>query len=355
MIHGAIRLRGIGDGGSAKRARPPIMAVANPSRVMTGAEANLMRSGKGFDRRESGLPPLWQFSVSCRIPTHWKLRNTEEAQKGYGFEIKRTSDGDADTGDYSVASPPPRENKPFFPLGGGGGARATTKVSPPSPRHSLFLACRSSACQAIVHRLRFFREFFAGLRFVLAREERGPRPPTGVSARGGGLPASLERAGSGQEYRSRARREGRVVWEKGVKILGKSSESRVTGFGAVDRRQKRRRRTLASAAGGRSPLEADTWASISPRSDVPETVKEGTEGTETPAGTTGLGDQEAHAARGGVEGNGGFLRASQSDYRVPQPPGHHDAESICNKQRRFRWGGGRGGGGVSNKEEHRST
>jgi len=55
-----------------------------------------------------GLPPLWQFSVSCRIPTHWKLRNTEEAQKGYGFEIKRTLGGD---GVPCVA--PPRENKPF--------------------------------------------------------------------------------------------------------------------------------------------------------------------------------------------------------------------------------------------------
>lgn len=61
-----------------------------------------------------GLPPLWQFSVSCRIPTHWKLRNTEEAQKGYGFEIKRTLGGDGASARASaVCSATPRENKPF--------------------------------------------------------------------------------------------------------------------------------------------------------------------------------------------------------------------------------------------------
>lgn len=54
---------------------------------------------------------------------------------------------------------------------------------------------------------------------------------------------------------------------------------------------------------------------VSAFSDVPETAKERTKGKETPTGTTGTGDQEAHAARGGVESNGGFFRASQSDYR----------------------------------------
>lgn len=58
---------------------------------------------------------MWQFSVSCRIPTHWKLRNTEEAQKGYGFEIKRTLGGDGapGSGEHMLCVAPPRENKPF--------------------------------------------------------------------------------------------------------------------------------------------------------------------------------------------------------------------------------------------------
>ena len=106
---------------------------------------------------ESGLPPLWQFSVSCRIPTHWKLRNTEEAQKGYGFEIKRTSDGDADTGDYSVTPPPPRENKPFFPLGGGGASVPRQRC-----RHRAAAPFGLSAVPVPGHRvpLRFFAANF---------------------------------------------------------------------------------------------------------------------------------------------------------------------------------------------------
>lgn len=74
--------------------------------------------GKEKDRAKGstaliGLPPLWQFSVSCRIPTHWKLRNTEEAQKGYGFEIKRTLGGDDVPASNECCVAPPRENKPF--------------------------------------------------------------------------------------------------------------------------------------------------------------------------------------------------------------------------------------------------
>lgn len=101
------------------------------------------------------MPPLWQFSVSCRIPTHWKLRNTEEAQKGYSFEIKRTSDGDAANGDYSVALPP-RENRPFFPVDVGGGCRNKGVAT----ERSLF---GLSAVPALGFRAwrQFFRDFFA--------------------------------------------------------------------------------------------------------------------------------------------------------------------------------------------------
>lgn len=189
---------------------------------MTGTEANLMRCDKESNGRkggkrgrargtrfhldqrceeradrakgstgESGLPPLWQFSVSCRIPTHWKLRNTEEAQKGYGFEIKRTSVGDADTGDYSVTlSPPPRENKLFFPLRGG-----DTRAPRQRCRHRTAALFGLWTVPVPGHRarLRFFREFFAGLCFVLRGKE--PRvEQSKVAVAGLRFERSLERS-----------------------------------------------------------------------------------------------------------------------------------------------------------------
>ena len=47
-------------------------------------------------------------------------------------------------------------------------------------------------------------------------------------------------------------------------------------------------------------------------------------------------------SRGRATGGQSRFRRGNTRYlnRVPQLPGHHDAESICNKQRRFRWGDG---------------